>query len=121
MVDLYACVYGGAQRDRHPQRHALPHRPAPAEGTPRRGGPGQRGAGAGYPRPIVRFRGDDLALLMSIREGKLSFDEIMSIAREILADCERLKATADLPNICDAAEANVLLRTITEHWENRIS
>ena len=72
-------------------------------------------------RPIVRFRGDDLALLMSIREGKLSFDEIMSIAREILADCERLKATADLPNICDAAEANVLLRTITEHWENRIS
>lgn len=74
-----------------------------------------------FGQPIIRFSGDDLALLMSIREGKLSFEEIMSIAREILADCERLKATTDLPNVCDAAQANALLRTITEHWEKRIS
>jgi hypothetical protein len=53
-------------------------------------------------RPIVRFTGDDLALLMSIREGKLSFDEIMAIARGILDDCERLKAAADLPDVCDS-------------------
>ena len=40
--------------------------------------------------PIVRFAGEQLGLLMSIREGKLSFDQIMSIAQDILADCERL-------------------------------
>jgi len=70
-------------------------------------------------QPIVRFSGHQLALLMSIREGKLSFDEIMSVAQEILADCERLKATADLPDICESAQATTLLREITEHWEKR--
>ena len=73
-----------------------------------------------FGRPIVRFTGDDLTLLMSIREGRLSFDEIMSIAQDILADCERLKATAGLPDVCDAARANALLREVTEHWENRM-
>lgn len=68
-------------------------------------------------RPIVRFQGDELALLLSIREGKLSFDEIMSIAEDILADCERLKATADLPESCDIAQATTLLKEITSHWE----
>jgi uncharacterized protein len=70
-------------------------------------------------RPIVRFTGDDLALLMSIREGNLSFDEIMAIARRILDNCERLKAAADLPDVCDAAEADALLREVTENWEQR--
>ncbi|HYR83545.1 MAG TPA: nucleotidyltransferase domain-containing protein [Terriglobia bacterium] len=74
-----------------------------------------------FGRPIVRFSGEDLALLMSIREGRLSFDEIMSIAKDILADCERLKATAGLPDVCDAGRANALLREVTEHWENRMS
>jgi hypothetical protein len=70
-------------------------------------------------RPIVRFQGDQLALLLAIREGRLSFDEIMSIAQEILADCERLKAAADLPETCDVAQATMLLKEITEHWEKR--
>jgi predicted nucleotidyltransferase len=70
-------------------------------------------------RPTIRFEGDQLALLMSIREGKLSFDEIMSIAQDILADCERLKTAADLPESCDVGQATTLLREITEHWENR--
>jgi len=68
-------------------------------------------------QPIVRFSGDQLALLMSIREGKTTFDEIMSIAHSIIADCERLKATTDLPHECDRGEAEALLREITEHWE----
>lgn len=70
-------------------------------------------------RPIVRFHGDQLALLISIRDGKLSFDEIMSIAQDILADCERLKATADLPDTCDVSQATMLLKEITDHWEKR--
>jgi predicted nucleotidyltransferase len=70
-------------------------------------------------RPIIRFEGDQLALLMSIREGKLSFDEIMSIAQDILADCERLKTAADMRESCDVVQATTLLREITEHWESR--
>ena len=69
--------------------------------------------------PIVRFQDEQLALLMSIRTGKLTFDEIMSIAEAILADCERRKATADLPEVCDVAQASALLQTITGRWEDR--
>jgi predicted nucleotidyltransferase len=71
--------------------------------------------------PIVRFNGGELALLMSIREGKRGFDEIMSIAEEILGDCEMSKAGADLPDTCDTSEASRLLESITKHWENRNS
>jgi hypothetical protein len=74
-----------------------------------------------FGRPIVRFTGDDLALLMSIREGRLSFDEIMSVAQDILTECERLKATADLPDVCNVVQANALLREVTERWERRMS
>jgi predicted nucleotidyltransferase len=67
-------------------------------------------------QPIVRFEGEQLALLMSIREGRLAFDEIMTIAQDILADCERLKASADLPEVCDAESASELLQAITHTW-----
>jgi predicted nucleotidyltransferase len=67
--------------------------------------------------PIVRFSGDQLTLLMSIREGKIPFEEIMTLANSIIADCERLKAAARLPEKCDMAAAEALLREITEHWE----
>jgi predicted nucleotidyltransferase len=70
--------------------------------------------------PIVRFTGEQLAMLMSIREGKRSFDEILSIAQGILAECESLKATSTLPEMCDTAQATALLKTITEQWEKRI-
>jgi uncharacterized protein len=68
-------------------------------------------------RPIVRFSDGQLELLMSIREGKLTFDNIMSIASSIIADCEKLKATADLPDRCDSTAAEALLREITHYWE----
>jgi hypothetical protein len=37
----------------------------------------------------------------------------------VLADCERLKAAADLPEVCDVVHAGDLLRTITRSWEDR--
>jgi uncharacterized protein len=70
-----------------------------------------------FGKPIVRFEGEQLALLMSIREGRRTFDEIMTIAQDILADCERLKASADLPETCDLAQAGTLLQAITHAWE----
>ncbi|WP_116808017.1 DNA polymerase beta superfamily protein [Steroidobacter cummioxidans] len=71
--------------------------------------------------PIVRFEGEQLALLMSIRQGALMFDEIMSIAEGILEDCERLKQSADLPDVCDSNRLSELLTSITETWEARNS
>lgn len=72
-----------------------------------------------FGQPIVRFEGEQLALLMSIREGRRQFDEIMTIAQDILADCERLKASADIPETCDVMQASALLQTITRTWEMR--
>jgi predicted nucleotidyltransferase len=69
--------------------------------------------------PIVRFSGDQLTLLMDIRSGKIPFDEILSMAEDILADCERLKISADLPDVCDSVRAGSLLRELTQHWEDR--
>jgi len=70
--------------------------------------------------PIVRFSGEPLALLMSIREAKLSFEEIMSIAQDILADCERLKGQSSLQDTCDQEQASGLLMTLTQHWAERL-
>lgn len=69
--------------------------------------------------PMVRVSGADLALLMSIRAGDRSFDEVMSIADSLMADCERLKAQSDLPELCDKAAADALLRRVTRAWERR--
>jgi len=70
--------------------------------------------------PLVRFTGEPLALLMSIREGRRSFEEIMEIAEGLLADCERLKAQSSLPDTCDPAQASALLRDLTSRWEKRV-
>jgi predicted nucleotidyltransferase len=70
-------------------------------------------------RPIVRFDGEALALLMSIRDGKRTFDDIMSLAKEILEDCERLKRQSSLADDCDSAQASALLQSISRHWEQR--
>ena len=71
--------------------------------------------------PIVRFAGESLGLLMSIRAGKLSFDEILQIAQDVLDDCERLKTTTDLPDTCDIAAAGDLLQTLTRQWQEHSS
>jgi uncharacterized protein len=68
-------------------------------------------------KPIVRFSGDQLSLLMSIRAGERAFEEIMSIAEGLLSDCERLKAQSRLPEACDSARATELLHEITNAWE----
>jgi uncharacterized protein len=70
-------------------------------------------------KPIIRFEGTQLDLLMSIRSGKLSFAEINEIADSIREDCEQLKQSSDLPVLCDRDEANKLLAAITTQWEQR--
>lgn len=70
-------------------------------------------------RPIVRFTGAELELLLTIRVGRRSFEEIMTIAEAILEECERLKQSARLPDRCDPAAASRLLRALTRSWEQR--
>jgi len=69
--------------------------------------------------PVVRFAGEDLQLLLDIRAGKRSFDDIMALADALIADCERLKVKSDLPETCDATQASILLRELTAAWEAR--
>jgi hypothetical protein len=71
--------------------------------------------------PIVRFQGESLNLLMAIRAGEMSFDQIMSMADGLVADCERLKASSALPETCDIARASQLLRELTGSWERRVT
>jgi hypothetical protein len=70
--------------------------------------------------PIVRFMGKDLDLLLDIRAGKLEFEQIMSVANDLLAECDRLKNIAPLPNECDVVAADKLLVDITHEWERRL-
>jgi predicted nucleotidyltransferase len=70
-------------------------------------------------RPIVRFMGAELELLLTIRAGKRSFEEIMTIAEAIMDECERLKKSAALPEQCDSAAAGQLLQAIQASWKRR--
>lgn len=70
-------------------------------------------------KPMVRFAGADLALLMAIRNGRLSFDEILKIADALRADCERLRDSVSLPSVCDKNAASKLLQSITTAWQQR--
>jgi uncharacterized protein len=71
--------------------------------------------------PMVRFEGKDLSLLLDIRGGKLGFEQIMNVANDLLAECDRLKNIAPLPNECDRVAADKLLVEITHAWENRFA
>jgi predicted nucleotidyltransferase len=71
--------------------------------------------------PIVRFEGEPLQLLLDIRAGKQTFEEILALAEGLIADCERLRAVSDLPEICDTTAASRLLRSLTSAWERRVA
>jgi uncharacterized protein len=69
--------------------------------------------------PIVRFEGQSLKLLLDIRAGKLTFDQIMNVANDLMSQCDQLKLTTKLPPSCDMAAADALLLELTRDWEQR--
>lgn len=69
--------------------------------------------------PIVRFKGPQRELLLRVREGRLSYDEVIGLAEEIKARCTALRDRADLPETVDGAQIDVLLSELTFHWEQR--
>ena len=70
-------------------------------------------------RPIVRFEGEPLALLRAIRAGRHTYEEIMAMAQDIVAECETLKARSALPDHVDPAQATRLVQDLTASWEAR--
>jgi hypothetical protein len=70
-------------------------------------------------RPIVRFEGAQRELLLDIRRGRFSYEELIAMAQDIAARCEREAERCGLPQAIDAAAAERLLRDITRCWEER--
>lgn len=69
--------------------------------------------------PIVRFEGEARALLLDVRAGRFSYDDVMQMAEEIKARCESLRNHADLPETAEIAAVDNLLRELTHAWEQR--
>ncbi len=69
--------------------------------------------------PIVRFEGEPLALLRRIRGGELTYEEILALADDLIADCERLAKTSDLAPNADPVKVEALLGELTASWEAR--
>lgn len=70
-------------------------------------------------QPIVRFEGAQRALLLDIRAGRYTYDELIDMAQEIAGRCENKTAESNLPDAINTAAAERLLRELTAHWENR--
>ena len=60
--------------------------------------------------PIVRFEGEKLATLLSIRRGEWTFDEIMAHAEKIQAEIESGKGR--LPVESDKAKIDELIAEV---------
>jgi hypothetical protein len=65
--------------------------------------------------PIIRFEGEQLELLLSIKRGEWSFDEIMSYAESKMAD---LKSNRNgLPSDCDMREVDGIILSIMKEMK----
>lgn len=70
-----------------------------------------------YGCPLIRFEGEQRELLLSIRRGRYSYDELIDMAETIVARCTNDSAMSNLPPTVDASMAEHLLRDITRLWE----
>jgi hypothetical protein len=64
--------------------------------------------------PIVRFEGEDLAFLRSIRGSDVPYDELISKAEEMIVDIDEKTDKSGLRSRPDVAKANALYRELRE-------
>jgi predicted nucleotidyltransferase len=64
--------------------------------------------------PVVRFSGDKLQLLFDIRNGKFTYEELISMADDISAKIENAYKHCKLPDEADKADASRLLLELSE-------
>lgn len=69
--------------------------------------------------PIVRFDGPQRDLLLQVREGRLTYDEVMGLAEAIKARCLERRDHSDLPEAADPQQVDELLVQLTHQWERR--
>jgi uncharacterized protein len=67
--------------------------------------------------PLVRIEGEQRELLLSIRKGRFSYDELIDMAETIVARCMDKTAMSHLRPVVDTSAADRLLRDITMIWE----
>jgi len=70
-------------------------------------------------RPLVRFEGETLELLMRIREGEFSYDFIMDLIEKKVDDLKELVENSTLPESSDTEAVDRLLRELTAMWEEQ--
>jgi len=68
-------------------------------------------------RPLVRFSGEDLALLKRILAGEFSYEELTERAKAKIIELGELHERSTLPDQPDRTLAMELLREITVAWE----
>jgi predicted nucleotidyltransferase len=68
--------------------------------------------------PIVRFTGEKLQELREIREGRFSYDELVSKAEALSERLAVLRESTQLPETADLRQIDALLLEITHNWEN---
>ena len=62
--------------------------------------------------PIVRFEGEERDLLLSIRDGTWSFDDIMALADSLQTDIRDGLGACPLPQEPDLPAIDILLREL---------
>lgn len=67
--------------------------------------------------PIVRFEGERLRMLLDIREGKFTYDELLRMVEAKLEELNAEMQNSRLPETADAAAIDRLLAEMTEGWE----
>ncbi len=67
--------------------------------------------------PIIRFSGEKLAELLSIREGKWSYGDLIAKAESLFEELNTLKNNTSLPDTVDKEKVNQLLIEMTNQWE----
>ena len=68
-------------------------------------------------KPLVRFEGDDLQFLQSVRAGAFDYKHLMHMAGERIAHLAELRDKSPLPDDPDMNAIASLLNEITADWE----
>lgn len=70
-----------------------------------------------YGCPLVRFEGEELRLLLDIRDGKYRYGELEKMLDETLHELEESFTNSKLPESSDPDTIDALLQKTTEAWE----
>lgn len=68
-------------------------------------------------RPLVRFEGERLQMLLDIRNGEFSYETLMEMAERMFEEFSAAATESRLPETADRGKIDDLLRKMTAEWE----